>query len=700
MSFLNPIFLLALIAVGLPLLIHLLNLKRPQKVAFSTLAFFRELKNTTIRRIRIKKYLLLLLRLAAIACFAMVLARPFLPPGLSGGGSAQAPTLNAILLDNSISMSRIGTQGPLFEYGLEIINEIEESSKDDDRFMLQLTNGEGEYGSIMSHSNIQKAMESAEVQPAGNFIDKRLQELITSVREAPYQNKNIFLITDGQYSQLQELQDAELDDITLTVIDVGDVEVQNTMVSEISTSTNMIGANIPFVLNVELANRSDVSAVNQFVSLEFEGGNAGQYSVALEPNEEKIFSFEITPSETGSARGKIEIEGDEFQPDNEFYFTVQVPETRNILWITDENSDPEFISYTGTMLRVAGENDAQLSFREASVDVFETADLSEFDAILLDGVESIPEFSFEQLQDFVQNGGGVMFFPSENGDMNNYNSLFSQFNAGRFGGIQGEYASFRTVATADELLEDHPAFTGLFEREENEDLRFTAPDIYYYLKLLKPNSGTGFDLMSMNNGDVLLYEKRFGEGSLTIAAIGNDPGWSNFAVKPLFAPLYYRMLLYSASSDQGGFADHRLGNTFSWQGNIDAENAVIEVGEDVIKPKLDVVPSGIRLTFPAEEWEPGWITIRDESRSYMISSNLSSGESDFTSIDEEQLANLMEETDPKWVAAGELGEQELQEEIMASGFGREIWSWFMLAGLLFLVVESLVSMLYKAETVS
>ena len=700
MSFLNPIFLLALIAVGLPLLIHLLNLRRPQKVAFSTLAFFRELKNTTIRRIRIKKYLLLLLRLAAIACLAMVLARPFLPPGLSGGGSAQAPTLNAILLDNSISMSRIGTQGPLFEYGIEIIQKIEESSKDEDRFMLQLTNGEGEYGSIMSSTNIKRALESVEVKPAGNFIDKRLQELITSVRETPYQNKNIFIITDGQLSQLQGLQDQELNDIKLTVIDVGDVELQNTKVSEISTSTNMIGANIPFILNVELANIGDINAVNQFVSLEFEGETAGQYSVALEPNEEKIFTFEITPSQTGSAKGKIELEGDEFQPDNEFYFTVQVPESRNILWINDGNQNPEFISYTGTMLRVVGENDAQFSYRQATVDFLETGDLSEFNAVLIDGVDNVPEYSFNLLQDYVQNGGGVIFFPSEDGDLSNYNSLFSQFNAGRFGGIQGEYASFRTVASADELLQDHPAFTGMFEQDDNEELRFTTPDIYYYLKLLKPNSGTGFDLMTMNNGDVLLYEKRFGEGSLTISAIGNDPGWSNFSVKPLFAPLYYRLLLYSASSDQGGFAAHKLGDAFSWRGNIYSEEAVIEIGEDVIKPTVDVVQSVIRLSYPAEEWQPGWITIKDETKSYIISSNLSPDESDFTSINEEQFENLMEEADPMWVAAGELGEQELQEEIMASGFGREIWSWFMLAGLLFLVTESLVSMWYKAETVS
>ena len=700
MSFLNPFFLFALIAVGLPLLIHLLNLKRPQKVAFSTLAFFQELKNTTIRRIRIKRYLLLLLRLLAIACLALVLARPFLPPGLSDGGNTQAPALYAILLDNSISMSRIGKQGPLFEYAREIIGEIESSAKDDDRFMLQLTNGEGEYSNILSRANLLKTVDDVEIKPAGNFTLNRLSGLIESVKEAPYQNKNIFVITDGQFSQLDDLQDLEMENISVSLIDVGQVEVQNTLISDISTSTNMIGANIPFTLNVELANESEVAAVNQFVSLEFEGQNAGQYSIALAPNERKTFTFDITPSKTGSSKGKLIIEGDEFQPDNEYFFTVQVPETRNVLWISEKNPTPDFISYTGAMLRVAGENDAQLSYQEANTGIFETANLSEYDAILLDGVESIPEYSFQSLQEYVQNGGGVMFFPSENGNINNYNNLFAQFNAGRFAGIQGEYASFNSVATADELLEDHPAFTGLFERDQNEQLRFTNPEIYYYLKFQTNASGTGFDLFSMNNGDVLVHEKRFGEGSLMITAIGNDPGWSNFPVKPLFAPFYYRILLYSASSDQGGFANHQLGNTFSWRGNIDGENAVIKKEGDEIKPSVDVVSSGIRLRYPAEEWTPGWITVSDGNRDYVLSANLSSEESDFTETNEQQLENLVSGGEINWVNADELNQEELQNEIMASGFGKEIWNWFMLAGLLFLIMESLISIWYKAETVS
>jgi hypothetical protein len=686
--------------VGLPLLIHLLNLRQPQKIPFSTLTFFQALKNTTIRRIRIKKYLLLLLRLLAIICLALVLARPFLPPGFTTGSAAQAPTLNAVLLDNSISMTRIGKQGPLFDYAKEVIAKIENAAKEDDRFMIQLTNGEGEYSNVLSRANVQKTLQEARIQPAGNYTLSRFSGLIEAIKEAPYQNKNLFIITDGQLSQLHQLQDAEAKDLSVTLIDVGDVEVQNTVAADITTSTNMIGAHIPFTLNVNLANKSEVAAVNQFVTLEFEGQNAGQYSVALDPMQTKTYTFEISPSATGSAKGKIVVEGDEFQADNTYYFTVQVPEARKVLWVSEKKPAPDFISYTGAMLQVAGENDAQLSYTKAAPNVFETADLSAYDAILLDGVESIPEYSFQPLQDFVQNGGGILFFPSEKGNIGNYNRLLNQFNAGQFEGIEGEYASFKKVAVADELLEDHPAFTGLFEREQNQQLRFTKPDIYYYLKLSTVRSGTGFNLFMMNNNDVLVREKRFGEGTLLLAAIGNDPGWSNFPIKPLFAPFYYRLLLYAASSDEGGFANHVLGEPFSWQGNIDGEEAVIHVDEDVIKPSVDVVSSGIRLRYPAVEWTPGWISIKDEHRTVILSANLPVVESDFTETNKKQMDALVQGVDFMWVDAADLNPEELQTKIATTGFGKEIWTWFMLAGLILLIAETLISMWYKAETVT
>ncbi|MEX2362043.1 MAG: hypothetical protein WD597_00415, partial [Balneolaceae bacterium] len=474
---------------------------------------------------------------------------------------------------------------------------------------------------------------------------------------------------------------------------------QNTVVEGISTSTNMIGTNIPFTMNVEIVNRGEVHAVNQFVSLQFEDEPAGQYSVSLQPGERKTFSFEVNPSKTGSSKGYVIIEGDEFQADNEYYFTVQVPKTRNILWIKEDAPTTDLISYTGAMLRAAGENDAQLSYEEASPNVLETANLEDYDAVILDGLEDIPDYAFQALQRFVQNGSGLVFFPSEKGNLSNYNSFLSQFNAGRFVGLQGEYSSFNSIATADELLEDHPAFSGLFEREEREELRFTSPNIYYYLKLNPSSSGTGFDLLGLNNGDVLIHEKKFGEGNLLISAIGNDPGWSNFPVKPLFAPFYYRMMLFAASSDEGGFLNHELGNPFRWSGNIDAEKAVIRIDDDEIKPTVNVVSSGIQVTYSAEEWQPGWVTITDENEEHVLSSNLERSESDFTEISGSALESLLKENKISIVDAARLGNAELQNQIQSSGFGREIWHWFLLAGLLFLIAETLISTLYKTEAV-
>ncbi|MFV1883262.1 MAG: BatA domain-containing protein [Balneola sp.] len=697
MSFLSPLFLIAISAIGLPLIIHLLNLKRPQRVQFSTLAFFKELQKTTIRKIRIKKYLLLLLRLLAIACLAIVLARPFLPPGLSGAANSQAPALNAILIDNSISMSRIGDKGPLIDQAKKIVKAIESSSKEDDRFILQVTNGEAQYTTIIGHNQLLRRIEEIDVVSSGNYTNQRIENLFQILEEAPYENKRLFILGDGQSSQFsREVPEAPEQAIVSTLINLGNVDVQNTVISRIESSTNMIGRNLPVNLTVNVLNKSSVPVANQFVSLEFMGDLVGQYSLSLEANSGKTFSFEVIPKKVGSSNGKVIIEGDEFTLDNEYFFTIEVPETRKILWVQEENPATSPIeSYTGVVLEASENNDAQLMYEKSDSGILGTNEIFEYDAIILDGIKTIPEFSLSNLQDFVQGGKGVIFYPSQEGDIRNYNAFLRQFNVGDFEGIVGEYASFRPAAKGNEFQQDHPVFAGLFERSEEEELRIADPDIYYYYKLKPSSSPGGFNIITLNSGDPLIREKRFGEGRLIISAIGNSPGWSNFAVKPLYAPLYYRSLLYAASSDDGGFSDHVLGEVFNWTGSLDAGQATILVGNETVLPESRVTAGGVQLSYPAEAWEPGWVTVSDENRKYSVALNLERNESDFGS---EGLESALK--DIAYVDASEIGEESLEAEIKASGFGREIWSWFMVAGLLFLVMESLISVLYKAETVS
>jgi len=61
MNFLNPLVLLGMAAAAIPLILHLLNLRKLQTVEFSSLKFLKELQKTKIRNFKIKQILLLIL---------------------------------------------------------------------------------------------------------------------------------------------------------------------------------------------------------------------------------------------------------------------------------------------------------------------------------------------------------------------------------------------------------------------------------------------------------------------------------------------------------------------------------------------------------------------------------------------------------------------------------------------------------------
>jgi hypothetical protein len=115
MTFLNPLILFGLIAAGIPLLIHLFNFRRPQKVDFSSIVFLRELQSTTMQRVKIKQWLLLLLRTLAIASLVLSFARPTLKGSIASVLGGDAESASVLVLDNSLSMRSESGCGTLAE---------------------------------------------------------------------------------------------------------------------------------------------------------------------------------------------------------------------------------------------------------------------------------------------------------------------------------------------------------------------------------------------------------------------------------------------------------------------------------------------------------------------------------------------------------------------------------------------------------
>jgi hypothetical protein len=105
MSFLAPLFLLGALAVGLPVVFHLIRRTTRERTLFSSLLLLRPTPPRLTRRSRLEHWLLLALRCAAVCLLALAFARPFLR-SQGGQPDTAAGRRTLILVDVSASMQR------------------------------------------------------------------------------------------------------------------------------------------------------------------------------------------------------------------------------------------------------------------------------------------------------------------------------------------------------------------------------------------------------------------------------------------------------------------------------------------------------------------------------------------------------------------------------------------------------------------
>src|SRR5580658_9886241 len=100
MGFLNPWFLGALAAIGLPIYIHLLRRHIVPPQPFSSLMFFERGTQSSTRHRRLRYLLLFSLRTALLLLLILAFANPF----IRRASTSTSDKLMLIVVDNSFSM--------------------------------------------------------------------------------------------------------------------------------------------------------------------------------------------------------------------------------------------------------------------------------------------------------------------------------------------------------------------------------------------------------------------------------------------------------------------------------------------------------------------------------------------------------------------------------------------------------------------
>lgn len=682
------------------MLIYLLNVRKPKKISFSTLAFFDALKSTALKKIKIKRWLLLALRALVIIMLVIAASRPFLPPDIGWSDQSQ-PKVITILIDNSPSMERINQNGPLLEQAKDLATKIINMPEDETRFSVNVTNGKALNMPLLSQEAASRRINEVEAVNGGNYLADRIRAESGTLMQAEEPNKVFYLITDGQASQLESLRSGnnlDAGEIYFQSIKLGTARVANLALMDVQLENRQTEIGGEQQLRITIENVSEQAVSNAFLSMRIDDELIVQQSLNLDAGTTAEEVLSVPETRSNVVPVELFLEGDNLTFDNIFYAAIHQPEEKKVLVIHEDRSDSGFQSYLQPLLIAASQSQDVFMVDFIDLDDVSVSEFNNYDAVVMDGLRNVPDYITQPLIDHIQSGAGLLFLPAAEGNLNSYNRFLSFAGTGSYTDVIGSYGSFESIDRVDEPNDGHPMFDTVFETTENEEIRLNSPELFYYLQI--DMGSNEIPVLQNRLGSPMFVESKLGTGKMIYSAIGSDPGWSNFPVKPFYAPFFYRMVNYLMQGSGAELVTHSLGEEFSFEFSGDTEGIrLVKDGEEII-PRISQTFQGPVLSYSGTEWTPGWLTIENDEKSTVVAVNQNAMESDPQTLSSTEFSTLMNNQFANANVLdinlmGSEGEIELQN----ATFGREIWYWFILLAFTLLVMESLVSRHYKAEII-
>lgn len=702
-SFLNPFVLLALATVAVPLLLHLFNLRRPQRVDFSSLAFVKELQKSAVQRVRIKQWILLALRMLAIACLVLAFAQPTLTGGLSSIGKT-VRTAHAIVVDNSLSMSLSDEGGRYVEQARRKAEDVIAEAGRDDEFLVWPVSqvGEGEPGPLRSAGAARDAVREIEAAAGSASLVQSMRRAVNRLSETTAPRTVVYVISDLQETALGDsLSEALPSDVQATVVPVGTRSFENAGVTAVEVKSRIAEVGQPVRLEATLVNYGTEAVPGAVASVYLQGERVAQATATLEPGQPSTVSFTATPQARGWLAGTVEIEDDAFSPDNTRHFTLHVPRERRVLVVRGEEQRTRYVDLALSSEMI----DEQVAFQTETIAEADlpSTDLGGYDAVLLVGPRTLSSGEVSALGRYVDQGGGLLLFPNARARPDDYDALFRELDGGGFRGFSGELGARRSIAAFEQVDLDHPLFEGVFDTEPGRtDAEVESPEIYYAMNA--PTAGAeGQTLIELSNGFPFLQELRGEQGVALVAAVAPDPQWSDLPVRGLFIPLLYRSVYYLSAGTS--VAGDQL--TAGRPGEVRVTGVSPQASLRLVGPGgVERVPDQ-RSLFGATLVEMGStlhaLGIYDlragDELVRRVALNLDPAESDLRTASAEAAASALSESAGITVSPlGASADGGVAKALRQQRAGTEIWNVFLMLALAFLVAEMLVARQWKPES--
>ena len=683
LGFLTPAFFIGLLALAVPILIHLTNREKRDVLAFPSLMFLTRIPYRSVRRQKIKHWLLFLMRCLAVLLLVTAFARPFLEQPSRAVVSITGARQVVILVDRSYSMG----YGDRWARAIEAAHRAVDGLEPDDRASLiffsdrAVVANQPTSDSVQLHSLIDDARlgsGTTRYGPALQLADKLLQE-------SNLPRKEVVLVTDFQRVGWDGHHEIVFPVGTeLRTVDLSDEETSNLSVTTVVLDRELVSGRERVVASARLTNKGAEVFEEVTVELELGGRPLRKKTIRLPPDSSATVTFEAFTLPDGVSQGVVRATEDALPQDNAFHFVIWPGQSVSVLILEGPGARSGRSLYLRRVLAV-GDRPA-FRFDVKSATALSRADLEGRSVVFLNDAPPPSPVAGQLLREFVESGGGLVVV------------LGAQSGASGWEGAASELLPAPAGAPVDRSTDwggtlayidyDHPIFE-LFSAPGSGEF---SPARFFRYRSLATNGllREGKALARFDDGSIALAEKKLGEGRVLVWTSTLDTFWNDLALQPVYLPFVHQLVKHAA-----GYAEarawHSVGEVLDLSRQLELAGSA--EGGSGSAELVAIAPSGEKSFLSRQEdrrlltlEEQGFYEFRyletDAAGAVSLAANLDLTESDLSTLDPEEVTAAVSSRETSGIQAAGVGTPEEQDR------RQRVWWYLLVAALTLLAAET------------
>lgn len=672
MHFIYPAFLFALLTLAIPVIIHLFNFRKFQRVNFSNVQFLKKIQEQQSSRRNLKERLILTSRLLALAFLVFAFARPFIP----AQNAANAGRQNAvsIFVDNSYSMQTLNREGSLLDDAKQKAKEIASAYNINDRFQLLTQDFEGKHQRLLSRDEFNDAVDQVKISAQSRGLQQIISRQQSLLVTQPGATKSVYIISDLQKNMAAKPLKTD-SAIAINLIQLKAGNLPNVAVDSVWLLSAVHRPGESEKLVVRLHNYADEKAERIPLKVTINGALKALGSYTIDARAVQNDTLAFMGLQAGWQQGEVALQDNPITFDNQFYFSFNVAQQMPVLLIHGGTPNPylKAVFAADPFFKAHNTPDGNVDY----------AALGTYPIIVISDIKTVSTGLAQQLKNYVNKGGTLVVFPAIDADLNNYRSFLQTMNAAYPEKLVPDEAKVSA------LNRQSPVFKNVFESfPPNPDL----PVVKKYYQLSAAH-GSQDNLMTLTGGQTFWAGYNSGRGKVYVTAVPLNEDFSNLPRHALFVPILFRIALLSG---------HDLPLFYTLGADESLEVPPVQLTEKQLlkltKGGQSTIPDvrqqeGSTLLYVSDQLqEPGIYTLKkQDSTLATLAFNDNRKESDLSYLTPAALKEIL----PKQAALIPGSNASLKGIVAETNLGTQLWKLCIILALISLAAEILLIRYFK-----